>query len=180
MIKTFLILFRLAQSICFFCKVGIELLQDLLCKSAWLNWSRIRLDQSKVVQFFFCRISNSAQARLTCRYYNKRAMVTKSSEDKQFRHQMITFNEEKRNLSPNIIKILKLVTKSVFRHQRCTNWIGDEINISSPKMYKLVMKYLFRHYRSWKKGKPRVMKYSRHQRLTRGDEVLNSSHNIRM
>ena len=51
----------------------------------------------------------------------KWAMVTKSSEDKQFRHQMITFNEEKRNLSPNIIKILKLVTKSVFRHQRCTN-----------------------------------------------------------
>ena len=29
-----LILFRLAQSICFLCKVGIELLQELLCKFA--------------------------------------------------------------------------------------------------------------------------------------------------
>ena len=49
-----LVLLRLAQSICFFlCKVGIELLQDLLCKSAWLNQSRIRLDRSKVVQIVF-------------------------------------------------------------------------------------------------------------------------------
>ena len=29
-----LVLFRLAESIYFLCKVGIELLQDLLCKSA--------------------------------------------------------------------------------------------------------------------------------------------------
>ena len=53
-------------------------------------------------------------------------MVTKSSEDKQFRHQMITFSEEKKNSSPNIIKNLKLVTfvtKDVP--------IGDEIFISS-------------------------------------------------
>ena len=28
-----LVLFRLAQSICFLCKVGIKLLQDLPCKS---------------------------------------------------------------------------------------------------------------------------------------------------
>ena len=28
-----LVLFRLAQSICFLCKVGIELLQNLLCNS---------------------------------------------------------------------------------------------------------------------------------------------------
>ena len=42
-----LVLFRLAQSICFSCKVGIEFLQDLLCKSAWLDQSRIRLDRSK-------------------------------------------------------------------------------------------------------------------------------------
>ena len=55
----------------------------------------------------------------------KWAMVMKATEDKQFRHQMITFSEEKKNSSPNIIKILK---------------IGDEINISSPKMYKLVTK----------------------------------------
>ena len=73
----------------------------------------------------------------------KWAMVTKASEDKQFRHQMITFSEEKKNSSPNISKILKLVTKSIFRHQRCTDWwrnqyfitkdaqIGDEIFISS-------------------------------------------------
>ena len=61
-----LVLFRFAQSICFFlCKVGIELLQDLLCKSAWLDRSRIRLDRSKLMQIvFFCRISNLAQARL--------------------------------------------------------------------------------------------------------------------
>ena len=39
-----LVLFRIAQSICFLCKIGIELLQDLLCKSAWLDRSRIRLD----------------------------------------------------------------------------------------------------------------------------------------
>ena len=52
----------------------------------------------------------------------KWAMVMKSSEDKQFRHQMLTFSEEKKNLSPNIRKFLKLVTKSIFRHQRCTNW----------------------------------------------------------
>ena len=52
----------------------------------------------------------------------KWAMVTKSSEDKQFHHQMITFSEEKKNSSPNIIKNLKLVTKLVFRRQRCTNW----------------------------------------------------------
>ena len=44
-----LVLFRLAQSIRSLCKVGIELLQDLLCKSAWLDRSRIRLDQLKVV-----------------------------------------------------------------------------------------------------------------------------------
>ena len=73
----------------------------------------------------------------------KWTMVTKSSEDKQFRHQMITFSEEKKNLSPNIIKNLKLVTKSIFRNQRCTNWwwnqyfvtkdvqIGNKIFISS-------------------------------------------------
>ena len=44
-----LVLFRLAQSICFLCKVGIELLQDLLYKSTWLDQSRIRLDRLKLV-----------------------------------------------------------------------------------------------------------------------------------
>ena len=51
--KNVLVLFRLAQSICFLCKVGIKLLQDLLCKSAWLDRSRIRLDRSKLVQIVF-------------------------------------------------------------------------------------------------------------------------------
>ena len=63
-----LVLFRLAQSIFFLCKVGIKQLQDLLCKYAWLDRSRIRLDRLKVMQIvFFCRISNLAQACLTCR-----------------------------------------------------------------------------------------------------------------
>ena len=48
-----LVLFRPAQSICFLCKVGIELLQDLLCKYAWLDRSRIRLDRSKLRQNIF-------------------------------------------------------------------------------------------------------------------------------
>ena len=48
-----LVLFRLAQSICFLCIVGIKLLQNLLCYSVWLDQSRIRLDRSKVVQIVF-------------------------------------------------------------------------------------------------------------------------------
>ena len=51
--QNILVLFRLAQSICFLCKVGIDLLQDLLCKSVWLDRSRIRLDQSKVMRIVF-------------------------------------------------------------------------------------------------------------------------------
>ena len=52
-----LVLFRPAQIICFLCKVGIKLLEDLLCKSGWLDQSRIRLDQSKLRQnVFFCKI----------------------------------------------------------------------------------------------------------------------------
>ena len=35
-------------------------------------------------------------------------MVTKATEDKQFCHQMITFSEEKKSSSSNIIKILKI------------------------------------------------------------------------
>ena len=66
-----LVLFRLVQTCskyALLCKVGIKLLQDLLCKFAWLDRSRIRLDRLKVMQIvFFCRISNSTQARLTCR-----------------------------------------------------------------------------------------------------------------
>ena len=52
-----LVLFRPAQIICFLCKVGIKLLEDLLCKSGWLDQSRIRLDRSKLRQnVFFCKI----------------------------------------------------------------------------------------------------------------------------
>ena len=35
--QNILVLFKLAQSICFLYKVAIELLQDLLCKSTWLD-----------------------------------------------------------------------------------------------------------------------------------------------
>ena len=51
--KIISVLFGLAQSIYFLCKVGIKLLQDLLCKFAWLDQSRIRLDRLKVVQIVF-------------------------------------------------------------------------------------------------------------------------------
>ena len=47
----------------FYVKLELSVLQDLLCKSAWLDRSRIRLDRSKVMQIaFFCKTSNSAQA----------------------------------------------------------------------------------------------------------------------
>ena len=35
--------------VCLYVKFESSVLQDLLCKSAWLNQSRIRLDRSKVV-----------------------------------------------------------------------------------------------------------------------------------
>ena len=39
-------------------------------KFARLDRSKIRLDRSNLVQiFFFCKISNSAQAHMTCRVY---------------------------------------------------------------------------------------------------------------
>ena len=56
-----LVLFRPAQSICFLCKVGIKLLEDLLCKSTWLDQSRIRLDRLKLRQnVFSAKFSNLA------------------------------------------------------------------------------------------------------------------------
>ena len=46
----------------FLCKVGIE------CKSARLDWSKIRLYWSKLVQIVFLQnFSNSVQACMTCR-----------------------------------------------------------------------------------------------------------------
>ena len=66
--KKVLVTFRLAQNVCFLCKVRIKLLQDLLCKFAWLDCLRIRLDPIESrADCFFCRISNSAQAHLMCR-----------------------------------------------------------------------------------------------------------------
>ena len=67
MIKTFSLVLDLLK-VCLCVKLESRVLQDLLCKFAWLDQTRIRLDQLKVVQIvFFYRISNSAQARLTCR-----------------------------------------------------------------------------------------------------------------
>ena len=47
-----------------FVKLESSELQDLLAKSARLDRQKIRLDRSNFVQIiFFCRISNSVQAR---------------------------------------------------------------------------------------------------------------------
>ena len=52
----------------FIVKLESSVLQDLLCKFAWLDRLRIRLDRSKLMQIVFSvEFSNSAQARLTCR-----------------------------------------------------------------------------------------------------------------
>ena len=48
--------------VCLCVKLESSVLQDLLCKSAWLDQS-IKAQ----VDFFSTEISNSAQARLTCR-----------------------------------------------------------------------------------------------------------------
>ena len=44
-----LVLFRLAQSMCFYVKLESSYCRNLLCKFAWLDRSRIRLDRSKVM-----------------------------------------------------------------------------------------------------------------------------------
>ena len=70
------------------------------------------------------------------------AMVMKSSENKQFHYQMITFSEEKKNSSPNIIKILKFVTKYLFRHYRSLKkkanlgWRNIRVTKDLPKVRK--------------------------------------------
>ena len=52
----------------FIVKLESSVLQDLLCKFAWLDRLRIRLDRSKLMQIVFSvEFSNSAQVRLTCR-----------------------------------------------------------------------------------------------------------------
>ena len=53
---------------CFYVKLESSVLQDLLCKSIRLDRSKIRLDQSKLVQIFFLQnFPTQAQAYMTCR-----------------------------------------------------------------------------------------------------------------
>ena len=67
MIKTFSLILELLK-VCLSVKLESSVLQDLLCKSVWLDRSKIRLDRSKPVQIVFLQnFSNSTQARLTCR-----------------------------------------------------------------------------------------------------------------
>ena len=49
MIKTFSFVLDLLK-VCFCVKLESSVLQNLLCKSAWLYRSRIRLDRSKLMQ----------------------------------------------------------------------------------------------------------------------------------
>ena len=67
MIKTFNLVLDLLK-VCLSVKLESSVLQDLLCKSVWLDRSKIRLDRSKLVQIVFLQnFSNLAQARLTCK-----------------------------------------------------------------------------------------------------------------
>ena len=58
--------------VCFCVKLKLSVLQDLLCKFAKFDRSKIRLDRSKLVQIVFLQNFSTqaqaqAQARLTCR-----------------------------------------------------------------------------------------------------------------
>ena len=54
--------------VCLYVKLESSILQDLLCKSAWLDRSKIRLDRLKLVQIVFSKeFSILTQAHLTCR-----------------------------------------------------------------------------------------------------------------
>ena len=52
MIKTFSLVLDLLK-VCLSVKLESSVLQDLLCKSTWFDWSKIRLNQSKLVQIVF-------------------------------------------------------------------------------------------------------------------------------
>ena len=52
MIKTFSLVLDLLK-VCLSVKLESSVLQDLLCKFAWLDRSKIRLDQSNLVQIVF-------------------------------------------------------------------------------------------------------------------------------
>ena len=67
MIKTFSLILDLLE-VCLCVKLESSVLQDLLCKSAKLDWSRIRLDRSKLVKIVFsANFPTQVQAYLTCR-----------------------------------------------------------------------------------------------------------------
>ena len=54
--------------VCLYVKLELSVLQDLLCKSVWLDWLKIRLDRSKLVQIVFLQnFPTQPKARLTCR-----------------------------------------------------------------------------------------------------------------
>ena len=52
MIKTFSLVLDLLK-VCLSVKLELSVLQNLLCKYAWLDQSKIRLDRSKLMQIVF-------------------------------------------------------------------------------------------------------------------------------
>ena len=62
MIKMFSLVLDLLK-VCLCVKLELSVLQDLLCKSVWLDRLRIRLNQSKLVQIIFLQ-NFSAQTKL--------------------------------------------------------------------------------------------------------------------
>ena len=59
--------FRLVK-VCLYVKLELSVLQDLMCKSTKLDRSKIRLDQSKLVQIVFLQnFPTQAQDHMTCR-----------------------------------------------------------------------------------------------------------------
>ena len=67
MIKTFSLVLDLLK-VCLSVKLELSVLQDLLCKSTWLDRSKIRLDRSKLVQIVFLQnFSTQPKLGLTCR-----------------------------------------------------------------------------------------------------------------
>ena len=54
--------------VCLYVKLESSVLQDLLCKSAWLDRLKIRLNRLKLVQIVFLQnFPTQPKARLTCR-----------------------------------------------------------------------------------------------------------------
>ena len=54
--------------VCLYVKLESSVLQDLLCKSVWLDQSKIRLNRSKLVQIVFLQnFPTQPKPDLTCR-----------------------------------------------------------------------------------------------------------------